>query len=122
MLTFIFNFNPRKGQLYVKLGQIWSNFKFQIFFTKICLCCTVLSHDTKNAIYFYVLQLMPKTAFPKFDVIKFTAFWGHCTTKNKYIALKFRMRVVCMCLDHILSGFWDKLKILDFIGSYFWKI
>ena len=106
MVTLIFKFDPRKGQLQVKLGQIRSNFKIQNFLTKICLSCADLSQDSKNVIYFYVRQLeMPKNAFQKCDVITFTWFFGHCTGKNKDIALKFCMRVVCMYLDHIYSGF-----------------
>ena len=46
-------------------------------------------------------------------------FFGHCTAKNKDIALKFCMRVVCMYHDHIYSDFLDKLKSLDFIGNLF---
>ena len=49
------------------------------------------------------------------------SFFGHCTAKNKDIALKFNMLVVCMYIDHIYFGFSDDLKISDFIGNYFWK-
>ena len=45
--------------------------------------------------------------------------FGHCTAKNKDIALTFCMRVVFMYLDHIYSVFLDNLKISDFIGNYF---
>ena len=34
-----FKFDPMKGQLWVKLGQIESNFKIQHFLTKTCLSC-----------------------------------------------------------------------------------
>ena len=120
MVTFIFKFDPRKGQLQVKLGQIRSNFKIQNFLTKICLSCADLSQDSKNVIYFYVRQLeMPQNAFQKCDVITFTWFLGHCTAKNKDIALKFCLHVVCMYLDNIYSGFLNTLKILDYIGNYF---
>ena len=33
-VTFICKFDPRKGQLWVKLGQIRSNFEIKIFLTK----------------------------------------------------------------------------------------
>ena len=63
MVTFIFKFDPRKGQLHVKLGQIRSNFKIQDFLIEICLSCAHLSQDSKNVIYFYLRQLeMPKVA------------------------------------------------------------
>ena len=122
-VTLIFEFDPRKGQLGVKIGQIGSNFKIQNFLTKTCLSCGNLSQDSKNVIYFCVRQLeIPKSVFRKCDVSTFTCFFGHCTAKNKDIALKFCMPVVCMYLDHIYSGFLDNLKISDFIGNYFWKI
>ena len=46
--------------------------------------------------------------------------FGHCTAKKKYITLKICMRVVCMYLDHIYSVFYN-LKIMDFIGNYFFE-
>ena len=122
MVAFIFKFEPRKGQLHVKQGQITSNFKIQNFLIQICLSCADLSQNSKNVIYFYVQQLeMQKIAFQKCDVITFTWFSGHCTAKNKDIALKFCVRVVCMYVDHIYSGCLDNVKNLDFIGNYFWK-
>ena len=48
--------------------------------------------------------------FQKCDVITFTCFFCHCTGKNKDIALKFCMRIVCMYLDHIRSFFWRTWK------------
>ena len=50
MVTFIFKFRPRKGQFWVKLGQIRSDFKSQIFLRKTCLSCPAWSLDSKNAI------------------------------------------------------------------------
>ena len=47
-----FKFDPRKVQLQVKLGQIWSNFKFQNFITKACLSCADLSQDSKMSFIF----------------------------------------------------------------------
>ena len=112
MVTFIFEFDPRKGHLQVKLGQIRSNFKNYNLLTKICLCCAVLSQHSKKILFFYVRQIkMRKIAFQKCYVITFTCFFsGHCTAKNKNIALKPCMHVVCMYLDHIYSGFLDNLK------------
>ena len=69
-----------------------------------------MSQNSKNVIYFYVRQLeMPQNAFQKSDVIIFTCFFGNCTAKNKDIALKFCMLVICMHLHHIYSGFLDNL-------------
>ena len=120
MVTFIFKFDPRKGPLQVKLGQIWSNFKTQNFLTQVYLSCAVLSQNSKNVVYFYLRQLeMPKISFQGCDVITFTWFFGQCTGKNKDIALKFCLRFVCMYLDHIYSVCFNNLKISDFIGNYF---
>ena len=51
-------------------------------------------------------------------------FFGHCTGKNKDVALKFRMRVVCMHFDHIYSGFLKISPGLEFIlrnQNFWWK-
>ena len=105
IVTFIFKVDPRKGQLQARLGQIRSNFKIQNFHFKICPSCAVLTKDSKNVIYFYVRQLkISKIAFRKCDVIAFT-FFCHCTVKNKDIALKICMHVVCMYHDHTYSVF-----------------
>ena len=120
IVTFIFKFDQRKSQLQVKLGQIRSNFKIKNFLTKIYLYCAVLSQDSKNAIYFYVRQLkMPKKNISKIWRQHLYLLFCHCTTKNKDIALKFCMSVVCMYFDHIYSVILEELKILDFIGNYF---
>ena len=120
MVPLIFKVDPNKGQLQVKLGQIKSNLKIQNLLTKICLSCADLSQESKKDIYFYVRQLeMLKNAFQKCEVITFNWFFGHCTAKNKDIALNFCMRVACTYLDHIFSGFSDNLEISDFIGNYF---
>ena len=80
----------------------------------------------KNVIYFCVRQLeMPKVAFQKCDVITFTCCFGHCRAKNKDIALKFCLHVVCMYFDHMYSGFLIPLKIwilyaIIFEKSKFW--
>ena len=81
-----------------------------------------MHQDSKDAIYFYMRQLeMPKITFQICDAITFAWFVGHCTAKNKDIALKFCMHVVCMHSNHIYVGIWDYTKILDFIGNYFWE-
>ena len=106
IVTFIFKFDPRKGQLQVKLGQIRSNFKIQNFLFKICLSCAVLSEFSKNVIYFYVRQLkMPKTAFQKCDAITFTLFWPLHSQKQRY-CFEMLCVVVCMYLDYTCPVFW----------------
>ena len=118
MVTFIFKLDPRKGQLHVKIGYIMSNFKIQNFPLQICLSCADLSQDSKNVICFYVRQLeMPKIAFQKCDVITFTWFSGHCTAKNKDIALKFCVRVFVSIPSMYIQVFWItwKFRILQAI-------
>ena len=65
---------------------------------------------------------MPKIAFKNVTSSPLHVCYGHCTAKNKYIALKFCKHAVCMYFNHIYSGFLDTLKILDFIGNCFGKI
>ena len=75
IVTLISKFDPRKGQIQVKLGQIGSNFRIQSFLTKTYLSYPVLSQDLKNVICFHVRQLeMPKIAFQKSDVTVFILF------------------------------------------------
>ena len=54
---------------------------------------------------------MLKIAFQKCDVITFTWFSGYCTAKNKDIALKFCIHVICMYLEHMYSNFLNNLTI-----------
>ena len=64
---------------------------------------------------------MLKFAFQKCDVITFTWLSGHRIAKNKELALTVCMHVICMYLDHIYSGFWVTMKILDFRSNYIRK-
>ena len=107
MVTLIFKYDWRKGQLQVKLGQIRSNFKNSKLSCKsMPILCSFVSVFQKCHV-FYVRQLeMPKIAFQKCGVITFTCFFGHRTAKNKDIALKICLHVVCMYFDHIYSVFW----------------
>ena len=126
MVTLIFKFDPRKGQLQVKLGQIRSNFKIQNFLTKICLSCADLSQDSKNVIYFYVRQLeMPKNAFQKCDVITFTCFLAIAQAKTKILLWNFVcVLFVCISITYI-PVFWkfpQIWKISQEIKIFGWKI
>ena len=123
MVTLIFKFDPRKGQLQVKLGQIKSNFKIQNFLTKTCLSCAVLSQDSNNVICFHIRQLeMPKNAFQICDIITFRYlfFWPLHSQKQSYC---FELWYAC-CLYVFRSHafrFLVNWKFSDFIGNYFWK-
>ena len=60
----------------------------------------------KNITYCFVRQQeMPENAFQERDVITFTCFLGNFTARTEDIALKFCVRVVCVYLDNIYSGF-----------------
>ena len=112
MVTLIFKFDPIKGQLQVKLGQIRSNFK--IFLQNMPNMCRFFS-GTKNVIYFYVGQLeMGKNCISKMWHHHLYLFLGHCTGENKDIALKFCMWLfVCISITYIPGfGITWKFRIL----------
>ena len=83
--------------------------------------CRFVSGFQKCHLFLCTTIRNAKNAFQKCDVITFTWFFGHCTAKNKDIALKFCMLVVCMYLYHMYSVFFNKLKISDFISNYSFK-
>ena len=56
MVTFIFKFDPRKSQLQVKLGQIRSNFKIQIFLHEYAYLVQFWLRIPKMSFIFYVRQ------------------------------------------------------------------
>ena len=110
IVTFIFKFDPRKGQLKVKLGQTRSNFKIQNFFSKYAyLGQFCLRVPKKSFIFIYGKQECQNLHFKNMTSL-LLPFFGHCTVKNKDIALKFGMHVVCMHLDYIYSAFWITVK------------
>ena len=111
MVILIFIFDPRKGQVQVKLGEIRSNIKIQKFLTKIFLSCAELSQDAENVIYFYVRQLeMPKIVFQICDVITFTCFLAIAQPKTKILLWKFVcVLFVCISITYI-PFFWKPRK------------
>ena len=97
MVTFIFKFDPRKGQLQVKLGQIRSNFKIQNFLTKVYLFCAVLSQDSKNVTYFYLRQLeMKKMHFKNVTSSPLPVFWPLHRQKQRYC-----LEILYACCLHV---------------------
>ena len=64
-----------------------------------------LFRDSKNTIHFYVRQVEMQKNISKIDVITFTRLFGNCTSKNKDIGLKIRMRVVYTYFDDAYSFF-----------------
>ena len=83
MVMLIFIFDPRKGQVPVKLGEIRSNIKIQKFLT---ISCAKLYQDARNVIYVYLRQLeMPKLVFQICDVITLTRFFAIAQPKTKIL-------------------------------------
>ena len=115
MVKFIFEFDPRKGQIQVKLGQIRSNFKIQNYLTKVCLLCSFVSGFPKNVI-FYVRQIeMPNIAFQKCDVIIFfCSFFGHCTAKKK----RYCFKILFACCLYVLRSFYSVFGYHEKLGFY----
>ena len=60
---------------------------------------------------------MPQKCASESDVISLTLFFGHCSAKNKFIALKFCIRAACLYLDNTYFGFMEIIEILRFIGN-----
>ena len=87
------------------------------------MSCSFVSRFQKYYLFLCTTIKNAKNCISKYDIITFTLFSGHGTAKNKNVALKSCMHVVCMYLDRIYSVFFlDSLIMLDFIGNYFWKI
>ena len=117
MVTFIFKFGPRKGQLQVKLRKIRSNFKIQNFLRKVCLSCAVLSHNSKNVIYFYVRQLeIPKIAFQICDVITFRYLGLRPLHSQKQ---RYCLSILFACCSYVLrSHIFQFFGYLENFGFY----
>ena len=111
MVTFISKFDQRKDQFQVKEGQIRSNVQIQNFLTETCLSCPVLSQNS-NKYYLFLRTTIKiqKIAFKK--VTSNLPVFCHCTARNKDVALKLGMCVVCMWLYNIFPVYVS--KILDF--------
>ena len=113
-----FDGHLRKGQSQVKLGQNVWNFRFQNFLTETCLSCPGLSQDSKNVIYFDVRQL--EHCISKSDVITSTCIFTIAQPKiNIFVWNLVYVLLVCRFTTYI--PFFDKFKVLDFIGIYFLK-
>ena len=111
IVTFMFKFDPRKGKLQIKLGQIRSNFEIQYFLTKICLSCAVLSQDS-NKCYLFLCRTTrnARNYIKKCDVVTFTFFGGLLHSQKQRHC--FEVLYAC-CLYVLLSYIFrlsDKLK------------
>ena len=84
MVTLIFKFDARKGQLQLKLGQIRSDFKIQNFVQKYAYLVQISLRISKNVIYFYVRQLeMPKMHFINVTSLPLPVFLAIAQPKTK---------------------------------------
>ena len=114
-------FDPRKGQLHVKLAQIRSNFKMHMF-TNIRLSCADLPQDSKNVIYCYVRQLeIPKNCISKkWRHHHYLFFWPLQSQIQRY---GFEiLHAWCLYESWSHTFFFDNLKVSDFIGNYSSKV
>ena len=108
MVTLIFKFDPRKGQLQVKLGQIRSNFKIQNFLTKICLSCADLSQDSKMSfIFMYDNQKCQKMNFKNVTSSSLPDFLAIAQPKTKILLCNFVCVLLFVCiLIKYIPFFW----------------
>ena len=120
MVTFMLKFGPRKGQFHVKPAQITLIFKILNFCIKIYLSCPFLSQHSKKC-HLFLCTTIKNAEFQKHEVITFTRFFGHCTVKNKDIAVKFCMLVLCIYPNDIYSVFYN-VKNFVFLCHYFSSI
>ena len=64
-------------------------------------------------------QKCHKLHFKKVTSPPLPVLFCHCIAKNRDVAMKFCMRVVCMYLDNEYSVFLNILEMLDFMSNYF---
>ena len=100
MVTFIFRFDSRKGhrQIHGPKSEI------QNVLSRTYPPCPALYRDAKNAMHFDAKRSkITKIAFRKSDVISYrNLIFGHCTGKNKHIALKCWTLLAGIYFWHIL--------------------
>ena len=128
MMAFVFKFGLRKGQCQVKIGQNRSNFQMHYFITKTCLSCLVYYFSGFQRCYMFFAYdnyKCQKLRFQKVTTSPLPVFCYHCTAKSKDFTLKFGVRVVCMQLNGIDSGFktCQNLNLLDINSgkTFFWS-
>ena len=99
MVTFIFGFNPRNGQVQVKLVQT-----LKLFFLSKYSLSIQFWYRVKNCNSFWRTAIkILKITFQRGDVNNFTWYSGHYTVKNKHNAFK-----TCMAV----AGIWAYNRIL----------
>ena len=113
-VSFIFRFDPIKGQYKVKLGQIC---KIKMILQKHAYLIQFCPRIPKNIISSYVWQLeMPKIAIQKVKASPVgTSFFAIAQPKIKILLWNF------VCVSFLFSfttcrSFLDNSKILDFVG------
>ena len=126
MVTLIFTFDPRSGQVRVKKVKMWKS-KFSLknmpilssFASAFPKCHLCRRTTLKNS----------QTRVSKSDVITLTCFLGHCTAKNKDFGLRFCTLFLALSSIRYIPffGYRDFWRIsfrhwFDFVGIDFWKI
>ena len=121
MVTFVFKIFCEERSMPDQTRSNWFKFSGSIFYNKSILSsCPVLLQDSKNVICFHVRHLeIPKIALQKMTISSFLVCFYHSAAKNKDVALKCCMRVVCMHFYNKYAVFYDS-NISD-ITVIFWK-
>ena len=123
MVKSISKFEPRKGQVQVKLGQIRSNFKIQNFFKNMPILSSFVTGFQKCDLFLRTSNRNAKNCISK--------KWRHhlylfiFTTAQPNIkinASKFSMCVVCKYFDDIFSVFWWLQKVGFYRHLFFEKL
>ena len=119
IVTFIFKFDPRKGQLKVKLGQIS---KFRISFQNMPILGSFVSGFQKSLLFLYMATRNAKNCISKICHHYFyLLFWPLHSQKQRHCFEIWYARCLYAPRLHIFC-FLDNCLILVFIGNYFLEI
>ena len=131
-MTLIFKFDPRKGQLQVKLGQIS---KFKIFLQNMPILCRFVSGFQKCHLFLCTTIRNEKNTFKKCDVITFTCFFLTLHRQKQRHCFEILHACLYVSRSHvfrffeIFPRFWKYIKKSKFLVEkyqdleiyWFWK-
>ena len=102
MVEFMFRSDPRKGQHYVKLGQIS---KIKIFFKNMPILSSFILGFQKCYLFLRTAIRNAENCISIIVTSSPSPVFYHCMAKNEDIALTFGMCVVCVLFYNILFVF-----------------
>ena len=113
-MTFIFKFDPRKGQFQVKLGQIWSNFKIPFFLQKFACLVQFCLRIKKRRLFLCTTIINAKITFQNVTSSPLHGFWPLHSQKTKILLWNFVcLLFVCISIIYIpVSWITWKFRIL----------